>query len=172
MSNFCYHHQNLLQFNKITTPRIHVFWPCLKLQNWCFWSNSTLLSFCAPYRCKHECLWGICIYSNMEHIHERQARRSFCSRYRCKYNSPIFITLTKFWFYFHFYRKSRQEIHATFFFINGSFLNRSNATFQNTVSPCTIALIGLISELIKEFSRFCKHKIVIIKRTIVKILLI
>ena len=89
VSNFCYHHQNLLQFTKIPT-RIHVFWPCLKLHNWCFWSNSTLLSFCAPYRCKHKCLWGICIYSDMEHIHGRQARRSFCSRYRCKYNSPNF----------------------------------------------------------------------------------
>ena len=87
VSNFCYHYQNLLQFTKITT-RIHVFWPCLKLHNWCFWSNSTLLSFCAPYRCKHKCLWGICIYSDMEHIHGRQARRSFCSRYRCKYNYP------------------------------------------------------------------------------------
>ena len=87
VSNFCYHHQNLLQFTKITT-RIHVFWPCLKLHNWCFWSNSTLLSFCAPYRCKHKCLWGICCYSDMEHIHGRQARRSFCSRYRCKHKSP------------------------------------------------------------------------------------
>ena len=87
VSNFCYHHQNLLQFTKIIT-RIHVFWPCLKLHNWCFWSNSTLLSFCAPYRCKHKCLRGICFYSNMEHRHGRQARRLFCSRYRCKYNSP------------------------------------------------------------------------------------
>ena len=73
-------------------------------------------------------------------------------------NYLIFITLTKFWFYFHFYRKSRQEIHATFFFNNGKFSNRSNATFQNTVSPRTIALIGLISELLKESIRFCKHK--------------
>ena len=87
MSNFCYHYQNLLQFTKITT-RIHVFWPCLKLHNWCFWSNSTLLSFCAPYRCKHKCLWGICFYSDMEHRHGRQARRSFCSQYRCKTNYP------------------------------------------------------------------------------------
>ena len=89
VSNFCYHHQNLLQFTKVTT-RLHVFRPCLKLHKWCFWSNSTLPSFCAPYRCKHKCLWGICIYSNMEHIHGRQARRLFCSPYRCKYNSPFF----------------------------------------------------------------------------------
>ena len=85
VSNFCYHYQNLLQFTKITT-RIHVFWPCLKLHNWCFWSNSTLLSFCAPYRCKYKYLWGIYIHSDMEHIHGRQARISFCSQYRCKYN--------------------------------------------------------------------------------------
>ena len=58
----------------------------MKLHNWCFWSNSTLLSFCAPYRCKHKCLRGICFYSNMEHRHGRQARRSFCSPYRCKTN--------------------------------------------------------------------------------------
>ena len=94
------------------------------------------------------------------------------SRIWRSFNYLIFITLTKFWFYFHFYRKSRQEIHAIFFFSNGKFSNRSNATFQNTVSPCTIAVIGLISELIQEFSRFWKHKIVIIKRTIIKVLLI
>ena len=88
VSNFCYHHQNLLRFTKITT-RIHAFWPCLKLHNWCFWSNSTLMSFCSPYRCKHKCLWGICFYSDMEHRHGRQARRSFCSPYRCKTNYPL-----------------------------------------------------------------------------------
>ena len=94
VSNFCYQHQNLSHSKKLSLPklttRIHAFWPCLKLHNWCFWSTSTLLSFCAPYRCKHKCLWGICCYSDMEHIHGRQARRSFCSRYRCKHNSPIF----------------------------------------------------------------------------------
>ena len=93
LSNFCYHHQNLLHSKKLSlltlTTRIHAFWPCLKLHNWYFWSTSTLLSFCAPYRCKHKCLWGICCYSDMEHIHGRQARRSFCSRYRCKHNSPF-----------------------------------------------------------------------------------
>ena len=98
VTNFCYHHiiicyksKKSISLPKLTT-RIHAFWPCLKLHYWCFKSTSKLLSFCAPYSCKHKCLWVVCCYSGMQHIYGRHARRSAIPQRSAKPKASIHHT--------------------------------------------------------------------------------